>query len=51
MRCCGVAPERPVGSNQRVELSGCQLDTLIAQRQVEYAGIGSLKKFGTGSSS
>jgi hypothetical protein len=29
--CCGVAPERSVGANQSVDLSGCQLDTLIAQ--------------------
>ena len=31
--CCGVAPERSVRSNQRVDLGGRQLDTLIAQRR------------------
>ena len=31
--CCGVAPERSVGSNQRVDLGGRQLDPLIAQRR------------------
>ena len=30
--CCGVAPERSIGSNQSVDLGGCQFDTLIAQR-------------------
>jgi hypothetical protein len=28
---CGVAPERWVGSNQGVDLSGCQLDALSAK--------------------
>jgi hypothetical protein len=31
--CCGVAPERSVRSNQRVDLGGRQLDPLIAQRR------------------
>jgi hypothetical protein len=31
--CCGVAPERPVGSNQGVDLGGRQLHPLIAQRR------------------
>jgi len=31
--CCGVAPECSVRSNQRVDLRGRQLDTLIAQRR------------------
>jgi hypothetical protein len=31
--CCGVAPERSLRSNQRVDLGGRQLDPLIAQRR------------------
>src|SRR5258705_9121770 len=31
--CCGITPERWVSPNQPLDLGGCQLDTLIAQRR------------------